>query len=113
MNRLFFCAKPFVVAAIALGAIGAATMAQARDDARFTIAVGEPHGHYQPAPEYHRNARGGPLGDADRDGIPNRFDRDSRFYDWRAAQRHAAWGDADRDGVPNRFDRAPYNPRWR
>ena len=21
--------------------------------------------------------------------------------------------DADRDGVPNRYDRAPYNPRWR
>lgn len=24
--------------------------------------------------------------------------------------RHGPWGDADRDGVPNRFDHAPYNP---
>jgi hypothetical protein len=24
--------------------------------------------------------------------------------------RQGAWGDADRDGVPNRFDHAPYNP---
>ena len=24
--------------------------------------------------------------------------------------RHGAWGDADRDGVPNRYDRAPNNP---
>jgi uncharacterized membrane protein YtjA (UPF0391 family) len=23
---------------------------------------------------------------------------------------HGGWGDADRDGVPNRFDRAPFNP---
>jgi len=25
-------------------------------------------------------------------------------------QRHGAWGDADRDGVANRYDRAPHNP---
>ena len=25
----------------------------------------------------------------------------------------AGWRDADRDGVPNRYDSAPYNPRWR
>jgi hypothetical protein len=24
--------------------------------------------------------------------------------------RDGAWADADRDGVPNRYDRAPYNP---
>ncbi|MEJ8840275.1 hypothetical protein [Ramlibacter sp. AN1133] len=24
--------------------------------------------------------------------------------------RHGPWGDADRDGVPNRFDHAPFNP---
>ena len=47
----------------------------------------------------------------DRDGIPNRFDRDSRFYDARATWRHAQWGDFDRDGVLNQFDRAPRNPR--
>ena len=34
--------------------------------------------------------------------------RDGRYY-----QRRAGWRDADRDGVPNRYDRAPYNPYWR
>jgi hypothetical protein len=58
----------------------------------------------------HGNRRGA-FGDADRDGIPNRFDRDSRFYDARATYRHAQWGDFDRDGVVNQFDRAPRNPR--
>jgi len=27
--------------------------------------------------------------------------------------RVGGWGDADRDGVPNRYDRAPLNPYWR
>jgi hypothetical protein len=34
-----------------------------------------------------------PPFDRDRDGVPNRYDRD-----------------IDGDGVPNRFDRAPYDP---
>ncbi|MES3000743.1 MAG: hypothetical protein V4787_08625 [Pseudomonadota bacterium] len=135
MNRLF-SAKPLVAIALAFGALGATSMAQARDNVHLTIAVGEPYGYQQPvpvyqqvqpvyqaAPVYYVNGyqrgydrgyeRGGPNGDADRDGIPNRFDRDSRFFDWRAAQRDARWGDADRDGVPNRYDRAPYNPHRR
>ena len=109
MKRLF-STKPLVAAAIALGALGAASAAQARDDVRLSIVVGEPHGHYQPAPVYYGHGRGGPFGDADRDGIQNRFDRDSRFYDHRAV-RNVRWGDRDGDGVPNRFDRAPRNPR--
>jgi len=55
--------------------------------------------------------RGGAMGDADHDGVLNRFDRDSRFYDARAMQRHARWADFDGDGVVNQFDRAPRNPR--
>jgi len=39
-----------------------------------------------------------------------RFDRDSRWFDPRAAYRHGGWRDADHDGVRNRFDRAPHNP---
>ena len=39
--------------------------------------------------------RGGPRGDRDRDGIPNRWDRDR-----------------DGDGAPNRYDARPNNPRW-
>jgi hypothetical protein len=33
--------------------------------------------------------------------------RHGRYYG------HGGWRDADRDGVPNRYDRAPRNPRWR
>jgi hypothetical protein len=48
--------------------------------------------------------------DADRDGVPNIYDRDSRFYDARLAQRRGGWRDADHDGVANRYDNAPRNP---
>lgn len=34
--------------------------------------------------------------------------RDGRYH-----RRGGAWGDADRDGVPNRYDRAPVNPYYR
>ena len=130
MKRLF-SAKPVIAAAIALAAISASSvMAQSRHDDRRGFAVGEPYGYQQPAPRHpgrdrgpfgdadrdgvpnrFDRDRGGPWGDADRDGIPNRFDRDSRFYDPRAARRSADWGDWDRDGVVNRFDRFPHNPR--
>ena len=33
--------------------------------------------------------------------------RGGRYY------RAGGWRDADRDGIPNRYDRAPYNPYWR
>jgi hypothetical protein len=29
---------------------------------------------------------------------------------WHRHHRHGGWRDADRDGVPNRYDRAPNNP---
>ena len=67
----------------------------------------------QPRPVYgpHRSfASRGPWGDADRDGIPNAYDRHPRSFDGRAGHRPGGRGDADRDGVPNRYDRAPGNP---
>jgi hypothetical protein len=128
MKRLY-SAKPLIAAAIALGALGAASMAQAHETVRFSVAVSEPaydqpapvyygryqtapvyYGRYQTAPVYYRHDRAGPFGDSDHDGIQNRFDRDSRFFDRRAA-RNVRWADTDHDGVPDRFDRAPYNPR--
>jgi hypothetical protein len=54
--------------------------------------------------------RRGPYGDWEHDGIPNRFDRDSRYYDKRISYRRGPWGNGDHDGVPNRYDRAPFNP---
>lgn len=140
MNRLL-SNKSFIASAIALGAIVAASAAHARTDVTLVVDLGTPHRYVQPAPVFvqHQQVqrhdrliypqpqavqfghdsdrfdrygrRGAALGDADRDGIPNRFDRDSRFYDARATWRHAQWGDFDRDGVVNQFDRAPRNPR--
>jgi hypothetical protein len=127
MKRLF-SAKALVAATVALGAVAAASAAHARSDVILSIGVNVPYGYVQPAPVYvqprpvyvqpqtvyyghdRRYERSGPFGDWDRDGIPNRFDRDSRFYDPRAAHGHRGWGDADRDGVPNRYDHAPTNP---
>ncbi len=133
MNRLSN-AKPLLAAAIAIGALAAATAAQARSDVVLSIGINAPYGYVQPAPVYvqpapvyvqpapvydqpqpvyytapHRSyQRGGAWGDADRDGVPNIRDRDSRFYNGRVAYR--PWGDADGDGVANRYDRAPNNP---
>ena len=134
MKRLF-SARTFAAAALALGAVGVASAAHARSDVVLSIGVNAPYGYVQPAPVYvapqpvyvqprtvyvqphngyyehdRRVARSGPYGDSDRDGVPNIYDRDSRYYDARLAHRNGAWGDADRDGVPNRLDHAPNNP---
>jgi hypothetical protein len=139
MKRLF-SAKTFVAASVALGAVVAASAAHARSDVVLSIGLNVPHAYVQPAPVYvqpqpvyvqprhgyvqpqtiyygrdrdddRRYGRGGPNGDWDRDGVANRFDRDSRWFDPRAAYRHGGGRrDADRDGVPNRFDHAPNNP---
>jgi hypothetical protein len=129
--------KSLLASAIALGAVVAGSAAHARSDVTLAVDLNPPHRHVQPAPvfvqhqkapttytqprtvqfEHERdrfdrnNHRGGVPGDADRDGVPNKFDRDSRFYDARATHHHAQWGDFDRDGVVNQFDRAPRNPR--
>lgn len=66
-----------------------------------TVGYGYGHGY--------GHGRRGAWGDADRDGVPNLYDRDSRMHDGRAVHR-AGWRDADRDGVPNRHDRSPHNP---
>ena len=132
MKRLF-SAKPLVAVAIALGAVAATSAAHARSDVIVSIGLNVPVRHVEPAPVYvqpqpvyvqprpayhgHRDygdryyaQRSGPHGDWDRDGVANRFDRDSRWFDPRAAYRHGGRRDMDRDGVPNRFDRAPHNP---
>ena len=106
----FISTKSLIASAIALGAVVAGSAAHARSDVTLAIytqpqTVQFDHGRDR------FDRRGGALGDADRDGIPNRFDRNSRFYDARATYRHAQWGDFDRDGVVNQFDRAPRNPR--
>ena len=134
MKRIF-SVKSLVVASVAMGAIGLASAAHARSDVVLSIGVNAPIGYVQPAPVYvnpqpvyveprevyvqpqavyyghdRRWERNGAYRDSDHDGIPNIYDRDSRYQNARAVQRNGAWGDADHDGVPNRFDRAPNNP---
>jgi hypothetical protein len=45
----------------------------------------------------------GAYGDRDHDGVPNRYDADSRRFS-------GPRGDMDGDGVQNRYDRHPRNP---
>jgi hypothetical protein len=126
MNRLF-SAKPLLAAAVALGAVGAASAAHAHTDVAFSIGFASP-AYVAPAPVYVEPApvyvqprpvyvqprvtyygynryyeRTGPYGDWDRDGIPNRYDH------WNNQRRHGG-RDTDHDGVPNRWDHAPNNP---
>ena len=98
-----------------LGAlVGAAVVGSVVANQPREVYVQQQPVYVQPQPVYYGAYRGhhrqGAWGDADRDGVPNVYDRDSRFYDARAAYRHGGWSDADRDGVPNRYDRAPANP---
>jgi len=65
----------------------------------------------RPRPQYYYDAPGprpyyGGRHDTDRDGIPNRYDRD-RDNDG-VPNRHDR--DRDGDGVPNRYDHRPDNP---
>ena len=91
MNRLSI-AKPLLAGAVGLAALAAVPAAQARSDVHFSIGFSAPIGYVQPAPVYvqpepvyvyprhgyyghrHHGRRGGPWGDADRDGVPNRYD---------------------------------------
>lgn len=125
MNH-FFSTKTLVASAIALGAVVAGSAAHARtevilvqhEQARTvytqprSVQFDHDRDRFDRPDRFDRHdGRRGAFGDADRDGIPNKFDRDSRHFDARATFRHAQWGDFDRDGVVNQFDRAPRNPR--
>ena len=127
MNRLF-SAKTLAAAAVALGAVGAASVAHARSDVVLSIGLNAPvYAHpapvyvapqpvyVQPAPVYYGQTyyghahghRNHPNADYDRDGIPNRYDRHPYRHDGRIG---GEWRDSDRDGVPNRYDQRPHNP---
>ena len=49
--------------------------------------------------------RRGPMGDRDRDGIPNAFDDRNNNRDRMHARRFGPYGDLDRDGIRNQDDR--------
>jgi len=126
MNRLF-SAKPLLAAAVALGAIGAASTAQARTDVVFGVNLGipayvepapvyvqpqpvyvQPRVEYvQPSVEYYGYAQ--PR--VEYYGYNDRYAHDWRWREARRVEyRHHGWRDSDGDGVPDRFDSRPYNP---
>lgn len=122
--------RSLATVAIALGALAAASSAQARSDVTFSVGVQvpgvyvqpapvyvTPRAYYAPAPHYNRHfdqgrhysgqnwKSRGPYGDRDRDGIPNMYDAGHQRGQWQQARLYGPYGDRDRDGVVNRYDR--------
>jgi len=120
MKRLL-SAKSIAVAALALGAVGAASAAHARSDVFFSIGVPGAYVSNAPVyvqpqpvyvappvyqyeqPVYYNNAYYGTP------GVTYVYERENHRH-WRNDRRYGPYGDYDHDGVPNRFDRAPANP---
>jgi len=113
MNRLF-SAKTLAAAAVALGAVGAASVAHARSDVVFSIGFNTPvytHGaplysapqpvYVQPAPVY---VQPRPVYVQPR---PVYVQPEPVYYGHHYGQRRGH-GDWDRDGIPNRYDRHPH-----
>ena len=103
MQRLF-SAKPLLAIALALGGLAAASAAHARSDVVVFIGVQPPVRYVQPAPVYVQHA---PVYVQPR---PVYVQPRPVYGPHRSFASRGPWGDADRDGVPNRYDRAPGNP---
>jgi hypothetical protein len=105
MNR-FFSARPVLAAAIAIGSLAAASAAHARAD--VFLSIGVPGVYVQPAPVYVQPqpvyVQPQPV------YVYPQPVYDWRHRHHHHQRRHGGWGDADRDGVPNRFDHRPYDP---
>lgn len=127
MKRLL-SAKSIAVAALALGAVGAASAAHARSDVFFSVAVPgayvsnapvyvEPQPVYvqpqpvyvPPQPVYEYGPSYYNSGYYGNGGVTYVYEHDHRRH-WRHDRRFGPYGDYDHDGVPNRFDRFPANP---
>jgi hypothetical protein len=104
MNRL--SAKPLLAAAIAFGALAAASAAHARPDVFVSIGIQAPYGYVQPVPVY---VQPRPVYVQPQ---PVYVQPQPVYYRHHHQRRNARtpWGDADHDGVMNRHDRAPQNP---
>jgi hypothetical protein len=116
MKRLL-SAKPLLAAALAFGALAAASSAHARSDVYFSIGLNAPFGYVQPAPVYVQPqpvyvqpqpvyVQPQPVYVQPRTVY---VQPEPVYYEHRH-HRRGPWGDADRDGVPNRYDHAPHNP---
>jgi len=123
MNRLF-SVKTLAVAAIALGAVGAVSTAQARTD--LALSIGIPFGYVRPAPVYVQPQPVYVEPQVYVEPSTVYYNQPPVYYapgyapgyvygSWAWRQRYgyphgSPWRDADRDGVVNRYDRAPHNP---
>lgn len=110
MNRLLNT-RTLLAATVAVGALAAASVAQARTD--VFVSIGMPYGYVQPAPVYVQPApvyvQPAPVYAP---AYPVYAQPQPVYYHQRHHRQHrrGAWGDADRDGVPNRYDHAPFDP---
>lgn len=121
MNRL--SAKTLAAVTIAVGALAAATAAQARSDVYFSIGIDAPVRYVEPAPVYVQPqpvyVQPQPVYVQPQpvyvQPAPRVVYQESGYgygygYGHRHHHRNGRWGDWDRDGVPNAYDRAPNNP---
>ena len=106
MTRHSF-AKLLVAGAGAALALGAASVAHARSDVHFSIGLNAPIGYVQPAPIYYQPQ---PVYYVQPAPVYVQAQPVYYYGHQPRHVRHGAWRDADRDGVPNRYDRAPRNP---
>lgn len=129
MNHLM-SRKSLAAVAVALGALAAASSAQARNDVQFSIGVQvpgvimqpapvyvQPRSFYPPTPDYYRRYNDdrrndgqhwqhrGPRGDHHRDRSANLYDTGSQRNHWQQARLYGPYGDLDHDGIMNKHDR--------
>ena len=134
--------KTLAAAGLVIGALFAASAAQARSDVFFSVGVhGAPGVYVQPAPVYvppqpvyvaprHVYTQPQPVfapGPRHYYGRPyyGQYGYDNDWRHRRHSHRYGPWGDLDRDGIANRYDRDvdgdgirnrrdrfPENPRW-
>ncbi|MEO7391913.1 MAG: PXPV repeat protein [Ramlibacter sp.] len=114
MNRLTSI-KSLAVAAMVLGAFGAASAAHARSDVFFTVGVQAPGVYAQPAPVYAQHApvyvQPRPVYVEPQYGYGNGYNNGYGYSNgW---ERRGAWGDRDGDGIANVYDRDSHRHQHR